>query len=52
VIAGWASSSLPHRSSIDKGMGQLYVQVQEGEHKIIYPDAIQETSLKPAPWWT
>jgi branched-chain amino acid transport system substrate-binding protein len=39
-------------TEIDKGMGQLYVQVQEGEHKIIYPDAIQETSLKPAPWWT
>jgi branched-chain amino acid transport system substrate-binding protein len=39
-------------TEIDKGMSQLYVQVQDGEHKIIYPDAIQETALKPAPWWT
>jgi branched-chain amino acid transport system substrate-binding protein len=39
-------------TEIDKGMSQLYVQVQDGEHKIIYPDAIQETSLRPAPWWT
>ena len=25
-------------ATLDKGMGQLYVQVQDGEHKIIYPE--------------
>lgn len=35
---------------LEKGMGQLYVQVQDGEHKIIDPDALQETTLRPWPW--
>lgn len=39
-------------TELEKGMAQLYVQVQNGEHKIIYPDAIKEDSLKPAPWWS
>jgi len=37
---------------LDKGMSQLYVQVQDVEHKIIYPYEIKESTLKPAPWWT
>ncbi|MCW5623109.1 MAG: ABC transporter substrate-binding protein [Burkholderiales bacterium] len=35
---------------IDKGMGQLYFQVQGGEHKIIYPYGLKETGFKPAAW--
>ncbi|MCG8355903.1 MAG: ABC transporter substrate-binding protein [Kiloniellales bacterium] len=35
---------------LEKGMGQLYVQVQDGEHKIIYPDALKESALRPWPW--
>ena len=37
-------------TELGKGMGQLYFQVQDMEHKIIYPDALQEVSLRPAPW--
>ena len=37
---------------LEKGMSQLYVQVQDVEHKIIYPYEIKESTLKPAPWWT
>lgn len=36
----------------DKGVNQLYVQVQEGQHRIIYPHELKETALKPAPWWS
>lgn len=39
-------------NDLEKGMAQLYVQVQGGEHKIIYPDAIKETALIKAPWWS
>jgi branched-chain amino acid transport system substrate-binding protein len=39
-------------NDLEKGMAQLYVQVQNGEHKIIYPDAIKETALVKAPWWS
>ena len=38
-------------AALDQGVSQLYVQVQGGEHRIIYPVELQETSLKPAPWW-
>ncbi len=38
-------------AEIDKGMSQLYVQVQNVEHKIIYPYEIKESKLQPAPWW-
>ena len=31
-------------------MGQLYFQVQDGEHKIIYPKALEEVALRPWPW--
>ena len=38
-------------TELERGMSQLYVQVQDGEHKIIYPDAIKESALV-APWWS
>ncbi|MBO9112423.1 MULTISPECIES: ABC transporter substrate-binding protein [Rhizobium/Agrobacterium group] len=38
-------------TELDRGMAQLFFQVQDGEHKIIYPDALQETELRAAPWW-
>lgn len=38
--------------SLDEGMGQLFFQVQDGEHKIIYPDSLAESTLRPAPWWS
>lgn len=37
--------------SPETGMGQLYVQVQDVQHKIIWPDPIAESKLQPAPWW-
>ncbi|HMQ58254.1 MAG TPA: ABC transporter substrate-binding protein [Rhizobiaceae bacterium] len=37
-------------NELEKGMAQLYVQVQDGAHKIIYPDAIKETDLIKASW--
>ena len=37
--------------NLDQAMAQLYFQVQDGEHKIIYPDPLTETALRPAPWW-
>jgi branched-chain amino acid transport system substrate-binding protein len=36
--------------TLDEGMGQLYVQVQGGEHKIVYPDVLAESKLQPWPW--
>ena len=33
-------------------MSQLYVQVQDVQHKIIWPDAISESKLRLTPWWT
>lgn len=37
--------------SPETGMSQLYVQVQNVEHKIIWPDLIAESKLQPSPWW-
>jgi branched-chain amino acid transport system substrate-binding protein len=37
--------------SPETGMSQLYVQVQDVQHKIIWPDAIAESKLRPSPWW-
>lgn len=37
--------------SPETGMSQLYVQVQDVQHKIIWPDLIAESKLRPAPWW-
>ena len=39
-------------TALDQGVSQLYVQVQGGEHRIIYPYELKETALKPAPWWS
>lgn len=39
-------------AELEKGMSQLYVQVQNKEHKIIYPYEIKESGLMKAPWWT
>ncbi|CAN5169399.1 ABC transporter substrate-binding protein [soil metagenome] len=38
-------------AELEKGMSQLYVQVQNTEHKIIFPNEIAESKLQPAPWW-
>jgi branched-chain amino acid transport system substrate-binding protein len=38
-------------SELEKGMGQLFVQVQDGQHKIIWPDETAESKLRPSPWW-
>ena len=38
-------------SELEKGMSQLYVQVQDGLHKIIWPNEIAESKLRKAPWW-
>ncbi len=38
-------------SELEKGMSQLYVQVQDGLHKIIWPNEIAELKLRKAPWW-
>ena len=38
-------------AELEDGMSQLYVQVQDREHKIIWPNPIAESSLQPAPWW-
>lgn len=35
---------------LDKGMAQLYLQVQNGEHKIIGPTALKETAFRKAAW--
>jgi branched-chain amino acid transport system substrate-binding protein len=39
-------------AEIEKGQSQFYCQVQDKEHKIIYPSQISEAKIKPAPWWT
>jgi branched-chain amino acid transport system substrate-binding protein len=38
-------------TDLEKGMAQLYFQVQGGEHKIIYPGPLAENTLGVAPWW-
>ncbi|MFA5121448.1 ABC transporter substrate-binding protein [Zavarzinia sp.] len=38
-------------TDLEKGMSQLYVQVQGGAHKIIWPNEIAESKLVAAPWW-
>lgn len=39
-------------AQIEKGQSQFYCQIQDKEHKIVYPTEISEAKLKPAPWWT
>ena len=38
-------------AKLEDGMGQLFVQVQDGAHKIIWPDETAESKLRPSPWW-
>ncbi len=35
---------------LDKGMAHLFFQVQDGEHRIVAPDALAEVKFRPAPW--
>ena len=35
---------------LNKGMAQLYFQVQDGAHKIIFPDALAESKFRSFPW--
>jgi branched-chain amino acid transport system substrate-binding protein len=35
---------------LDKGMAQLFFQVQDGQHKIIQPDVLAEVKFRSAPW--
>jgi len=37
---------------LDKGVATLYYQVQDSEHKIIFPDEVALTALQPPPWWS
>jgi branched-chain amino acid transport system substrate-binding protein len=39
-------------SEFEKGQSQFYCQIQNGEHKIIYPNELAEAKIRPAPWWT
>lgn len=38
-------------TELERGVSQLYVQVQDDQHKIIFPNEISESKLQPAPWW-
>ncbi|MGY3610304.1 MULTISPECIES: ABC transporter substrate-binding protein [unclassified Bradyrhizobium] len=38
-------------SEFEKGIAQLYFQVQNVEHKLIFPNEVSEAKLQPAPWW-
>lgn len=50
--AHWPDNGFDVRAeSLDRGIAQLYFQVQDVEHKLIYPYELKETTLKPAPWW-
>jgi len=33
------------------GMGTLYCQVQDVQHKIIWPPDYNQSELRPSPWW-
>jgi branched-chain amino acid transport system substrate-binding protein len=35
---------------LNKGMAQLYFQVQDGQHKIIQPTPLAETQFRTFPW--
>jgi len=39
-------------SELNQGVSQLYFQVQDLEHRIVYPFELKEVALKPPPWWT
>ena len=51
--AHWPDNGYDVRASeLNQGVSQLYFQVQDLEHRIIYPYELKEVTLKPAPWWT
>jgi branched-chain amino acid transport system substrate-binding protein len=37
-------------TDLNKGMAQLFFQVQNGQHRIIQPDVLAEKKFRPAPW--
>lgn len=37
-------------TDLNRGMAQLFFQVQNGKHKIIQPDVLAEEKFRPAPW--
>ena len=37
-------------TDLDKGMAQLFFQVQDGAHKIIQPDPLAESKFRVVPW--
>jgi branched-chain amino acid transport system substrate-binding protein len=39
-------------TDLEKGMAQLFFQVQDGQHKIISPDVLGEAKFRAAPWMT
>jgi branched-chain amino acid transport system substrate-binding protein len=39
-------------NQLEKGMAQLYAQVQNVQHKLIFPNEVAETKLQKAPWWS
>ena len=36
---------------VKAGISHLLLQVQDGQHKIIAPDELAETKIRPAPWF-
>lgn len=58
-VAGWSYMNNPRQEAvhypvgtqdIEKGMAHLYFQVQDGEHKIIFPETLKQETLRAAPW--
>ena len=37
-------------TDLNKGMAQLYFQVQNGQHMIIQPDVLAQSKFRPFPW--
>jgi branched-chain amino acid transport system substrate-binding protein len=37
---------------LEKGVAQLYYQVQNIDHKVTFPKEVAESTLQPCPWWT
>lgn len=38
-------------ATLDKGQAQYYCQIQDQQHKIVYPDKLAEAKIIAAPWW-
>ena len=56
-VTGWynlddnVSNTYPGQTdNFEDAQAQLYVQVQNGEHKIIAPEIIKESDFVPVPW--